>query len=164
MGEASRQEVIARLPHVATLNGGDVITESEREDAERALIRRFLDSPPEERPGRVEELVLKHGQLQPLAKVDLTPTVFVRVVVAYGEERRELVISVRQRVRHFRRRLQREFAIPGAGWQLWYYDQELSRATGPEEVSRYPEKGLHTLGLREGDCFVIDRRGGQGQG
>ena len=39
------------------LNGGDEITALEREDAERAFIRFFLDTPDHLRPQRFDELV-----------------------------------------------------------------------------------------------------------
>ena len=117
--EESRAEVIARLSHITTLNGGDKISETEREDAERAMIRRYLHLEPGQRPARVEELIAAHGHLDPLVKIDLTPTVFVRVLVFFGELEREMVISVRQRVRHFKRRLSTEFRLAPAQIRLW---------------------------------------------
>lgn len=36
--------LVARLPNVQILNGGDVIPSNEREDAERAFIRFYLDT------------------------------------------------------------------------------------------------------------------------
>jgi hypothetical protein len=39
------------------LNGGDEISALEREDAERAFIRFFLDTPEQLRPRRFNELV-----------------------------------------------------------------------------------------------------------
>merc|ERR1712004_586282 len=68
-----RTMLIARLPNVQVLNGGDKIGPVEREDAERAFIRHFLDTPENERPVRFDELVAVHGLLDPLVNVDLTP-------------------------------------------------------------------------------------------
>ena len=124
--EESRAEVIARLPDISSLNGGDAISESEREDAERAMIRRYLHLPPGERPARVEVLIATHGHLDPLVKIDLTPTVFVGVLVFHGDEKREMVISVRQRVRHFKRRLSTEFHIAPAQIRLWFVSNFVS--------------------------------------
>ena len=50
-----RQLLIARLPNVETLNGGGVISSQEREDAERAFIRHYMDKPEAERPTRYGE-------------------------------------------------------------------------------------------------------------
>lgn len=47
-----RQLLIARLPNVETLNGGGVISSQEREDAERAFIRYYMDKPEADRPER----------------------------------------------------------------------------------------------------------------
>ena len=83
--EESRAEVIARLSHITTLNGGDKISETEREDAERAMIRRYLHLEPGQRPARVEELIAAHGHLDPLVKIDLTPTLSANKNTAPGE-------------------------------------------------------------------------------
>lgn len=47
-----RQLLIARLPCVQTLNGGAEIKPDEREDAERFLIRYYMEKPENERPDR----------------------------------------------------------------------------------------------------------------
>ena len=148
--EESRAEVIARLPHITTLNGGDTISETEREDAERAMIRRYLPLAPGQRPARVEVLIATHGNLDPLVKIDLTPTVFVRVLVFLGEEKREMVISVRQRVRHFKRRLSSEFRIAPAQIRLWFVS-----IFSPDSRAEPPliYKSSIVFGLIEYDCI-----------
>ena len=147
--------MIARLPNIAVLNGGDPISPAEREEAERDFLRRWLEQPIELRPERVAELMKFHGELAPLAKIDLSPTVFVRVGVVMDQDKRELVISVRQRVRHFKARLQGMFKVPANKMRLWYYDKELVTDTGPLEL-KWPEKGLYTLNIRSGDYFVVE--------
>jgi len=44
--------LIARLPCIQTLNGGAEITADDREDAERFLIRYYMDKPENEQPER----------------------------------------------------------------------------------------------------------------
>ena len=56
-----RTLLVARLPNIAILNGGDKIPANEREDAERSFIRFYLNE--EEKPSRYHELVEIHGQL-----------------------------------------------------------------------------------------------------
>lgn len=80
-----RQLLIARLPHVQTLNGGGVIGSEEREDAERAFIRYYLDKPESDRPERYTELVAVHGKLDPLVNIDLRPEKRVKVTFTYGD-------------------------------------------------------------------------------
>ena len=72
-----RMLLIARLPNIQILNGGDKIPANEREDAERAFIRFYLDA--ENKPQRYYELVEVHGKLNPLVNVNLTPESHVRV-------------------------------------------------------------------------------------
>ena len=74
-----RMMLVARLPNVHVLNGGDMITKLEREDAERAFIRHFRDTPDEQRPSRWQELVEVHGLLDPLVNIDLSPDMNVKV-------------------------------------------------------------------------------------
>lgn len=80
-----RQLLIARLPFVQTLNGGGVIGGEEREDAERAFIRYYLDKPESDRPERYNELVAIHGKLDPLVNIDLRPEKRVKVTFTYGD-------------------------------------------------------------------------------
>lgn len=80
-----RQLLIARLPYVQTLNGGGKITSEEREDAERAFIRYYLDKPEADRPERYNELIAVHGKLDPLVKIDLRPEKRVKITFTYGD-------------------------------------------------------------------------------
>lgn len=80
-----RQLLIARLPYIQTLNGGGVITAEEREDAERAFIRYYMDRPESDRPERYNELVAIHGKLDPLVNIDLRPEKRVKVTFTYGD-------------------------------------------------------------------------------
>lgn len=47
-----RQFLVARLPNVDMLNGGGRIDADEREDAERAFIRHYMEKPESEQPDR----------------------------------------------------------------------------------------------------------------
>lgn len=77
--------LIARLPQVQTLNGGGVVGAEEREDAERAFIRYYMDKPESDRPERYTELVSIHGKLDPLVNIDLRPEKRVKVTFTYGD-------------------------------------------------------------------------------
>lgn len=80
-----RQLLIARLPFVQTLNGGGLINWEERDDAERAFIRYYMDKPECERPERFTELIAVHGKLDPLVNVDLRPEKRVKVTFTHGD-------------------------------------------------------------------------------
>ncbi len=106
--------LLVRLPSISLLNGS-VVTDSEREDAERFFIRYHLDYPEEELPYRYaalivcsllaavvcvtgqpllllryHSLVTKYGKLEPLAEIDLRPRCRAQVEV-HCEEKVEQV-------------------------------------------------------------------------
>ena len=72
-----RMMLVARLPNIQILNGGDRIPDNEREDAERAFIRFYLDE--DRKPKRYHELVAIHGNLDPLVNVNMKPATHVKV-------------------------------------------------------------------------------------
>lgn len=80
-----RQLLIARLPCIVTLNGGGIVGAEERDDAERAFIRYYMDKPESDRPERYFELLTKHGKLDPLVKIDLRPEKRVKVTFTHGD-------------------------------------------------------------------------------
>ena len=49
------------------------------------------------------------------------------------------------------------FHIAPANMRLYYYDQEMSKVAGPEEM-KWGQKGLYTYNVREGDYFVVDEK------
>lgn len=89
-----RQLLIARLPYVQTLNGGGIINWEEREDAERAFIRYYMDKPEADRPERFAELVAVHGRLDPLVSIDLRPEKRVKVTFTYGDTSEQRSVDV----------------------------------------------------------------------
>ena len=143
------------------LNGGDPIGELERDEAERGFIRCFLDLSEDKRPDRFSELVGIHGNLDPLVKIDLTPEFFFHVSIYYGNQVRNMMVSVRQRVKHFKWKLQQLFQLSPCAMRVWYYDQDLYQVAGPEEM-KWPMKGLYTYDIRDGDYFVVEKKPGQG--
>jgi len=152
-----RMMLIARLPNVKAMNGGSPITSTEREDAERAFIRHFLDVSEDQRPGRFNELVGVHGLLDPLVNVDLRPEMNVKISVYHKDECREESISVMQSVKQFKQMLQGFFNIAPANMRLWYYDQEMTKIAGPEEM-KFANKELYTYNVIDGDYFVVDEK------
>lgn len=101
-----RQHLIARLPKIQRLNGGD-ISEDERVFAERAFIRWFISNESEDKPSRLVcfvkgkvdksqwpmfplysrffELYQIHGRVEPLAEVDLSPPRHADVRVIFND-------------------------------------------------------------------------------
>ncbi|CAB4063714.1 TBCEL [Lepeophtheirus salmonis] len=83
-----RMLLVARLPNIRILNGGDRIPVDERENYERSFVRYFFDTRHCERPSRWQELVNVHGNLQPLVNVDLAPKTSLSLKIVFGEQER----------------------------------------------------------------------------
>lgn len=116
-----RSLLIARLPNIQILNGGDIISKTEREDAERGFIRFHLESDP--KPQRYHELVAVHGELDPLVNIDLTPDTVVRVKVCHKDLSREEDIHLYQTVQQFKGQLQDWFGVAPQNMKLYYCDK-----------------------------------------
>nr|CAD7200169.1 unnamed protein product [Timema douglasi] len=152
-----RQLLIARLPNIEMLNGGMFIGYEEREDAERAFIRHYMDKPESERPERYNELVSVHGELQPLVNVDLSPKKKVRVMFTCGEMRDIRCISVYQTVHELKQKLEPFSRISVSKMRLFYMDQDLKVVVGAQEM-RYPTRKLYRYNISTGDEIVIESK------
>ncbi|KOB78786.1 Tubulin-specific chaperone e [Operophtera brumata] len=71
--------LVARLPHISTLNGGGTVPAEEREAAERAFIRYYMEKP------EYWELIGVHGKLDPLVSIDLRPEIRVQITFTCGD-------------------------------------------------------------------------------
>ncbi|KAF7282023.1 tubulin folding cofactor E like protein mlt [Rhynchophorus ferrugineus] len=149
-----RQLLIARLPNVQTLNGGGQISEEEREDAERAFIRYYMDKPESDRPERYFELVQIHGKLDPLVNVDLRPEKRVRVTFTCGTNSEVRSVDVYRTVSDLKSKLEGFAGFSAAKMRLFYVDQDLRDIQGPEEM-RFPSKQLYSYNIRSGDEILI---------
>ncbi|GFR87933.1 tubulin-specific chaperone cofactor E-like protein [Elysia marginata] len=122
------QHTVALLPNIRMLNGSKV-TESEREDAERAFLRKYMDA--DTKPSRYYQLEEKYGRLDPLAQVELTPqaTVKMKVRVEDAQQRvvkqEEMDIELDQTVRALRKLLSVMAGKPAGKIALFYMDNQL---------------------------------------
>ncbi|XP_055621014.1 tubulin-specific chaperone cofactor E-like protein [Toxorhynchites rutilus septentrionalis] len=152
-----RQLLIARLPKIEILNGGDVIGPVEREDAERSFIRYYLDKPESDRPERYFELIAVHGKLDPLVNIDLRPERKVKITFTYGDSSEERTVDVYRTVVDLKSRLERIVGLPASKMRLFYVDQDLRDLQGLEEM-KYPHKRLYSYNIRSGDEIIIDQK------
>ncbi|KAL1506392.1 hypothetical protein ABEB36_005764 [Hypothenemus hampei] len=149
-----RQLLIARLPNIQTLNGGGGITAEEREAAERAFIRFYMDKPESDRPERYSELVQIHGKLDPLVNVDLRPEKRVRITFTCGSNSEIKSVDIYRTVSDLKQRLEGFAGFPASKMRLFYVDQDLRDIQGPE-LMRYPSKQLFSYNIRSGDEIII---------
>ncbi|XP_049875399.1 tubulin-specific chaperone cofactor E-like protein isoform X2 [Pectinophora gossypiella] len=149
--------LVARLPHIKTLNGGGAVPPEERDAAERAFIRYYMEKPEADRPDRYWELVGVHGKLDPLVSVDLRPEKRVQITFTCGDTSEVRTIDVYRTVSDLKQRLERLAGFPASKMRLFYVDQELRDSQGPEEM-RYPTKQLYSYNIRSGDEIIIDSK------
>ena len=64
---------------------------------------------------------------------------------------------MRQTVKQFKQILHGYFGLAPTNMRLWYYDQEMSKLAGPEEM-KFANKELYTYTVIDGDYFVIDEK------
>merc|ERR1712066_263033 len=81
----------------------------------------------------------------------------IKVCIYFKDQCREEHISVRQTVKQFKQTLHSYFGLPPANMRLWYYDQEMTKIAGPEEM-KFANKALYTYNVIEGDSFVVDEK------
>ncbi|XP_053967297.1 tubulin-specific chaperone cofactor E-like protein [Anastrepha ludens] len=151
-----RQLLIARLPNVNLLNGGGVISADEREDAERAFIRHYMDKPEWERPKRYDELVAKHGKLDPLVNINLKPEKRLKVFITYKDKTEARLIDVYCTVADLKTRLEKLIDLTANKMRLYYVDQDF-KEFGPEPM-KYPNKRLYSYNIQAGDEIIIDEK------
>ncbi|XP_055915695.1 tubulin-specific chaperone cofactor E-like protein [Eupeodes corollae] len=149
-----RQLLIARLPFLKTLNGGGTITADEREDAERAFIRYYMEHPESDIPLRYNELIAKHGKLDRLVNVDLKPEKRVKVNFTFGNNSEARFVDVYRSVIDLKSRLEKIVKLPAKDMRLFYVDQDLKELQGPEEM-KFPNKQLYSYNIRSGDEILI---------
>uniref|UniRef100_A0A915NSC6 Tubulin-specific chaperone E n=1 Tax=Meloidogyne floridensis TaxID=298350 RepID=A0A915NSC6_9BILA len=141
--------VIGRLRNLKILNGSH-IDNRQHEESERFFIRFYSNS--DKKPSIYSELVEKHGMLEQLVKVDLTPKRYAKVVIHCEEcEWVRMLVKLRLsgtvlELMKFLERLMR----------IFYVDKQIS-ALGPEEL-RFPNQELKLLHIEDDDEFFIQSK------
>ena len=79
------------------------------------------------------------------------------VKIYHGDECREEDICLRQSVKQFKQKLEEYFHITPPHMRLWYYDQEMTKIAGPEEM-KFANKELFTYNVIDGDYFVVEEK------
>ncbi|XP_007257012.3 tubulin-specific chaperone cofactor E-like protein [Astyanax mexicanus] len=148
-----RYLIVANLPSVSVLNGS-VVTDGEREDAERFYIRYHLDCPEDELPQRFHNLVARYGRLEPLAEVDLRPLSSAQVELRFADHSEQLELRLDQTVADFKKQLRPLVQLPANKMRVYYIDRQLGYALAPQEL-RYGARALHSYSIRDGDEILV---------
>uniref|UniRef100_A0AAR2IMS2 Ubiquitin-like domain-containing protein n=2 Tax=Pygocentrus nattereri TaxID=42514 RepID=A0AAR2IMS2_PYGNA len=148
-----RYLMVAHLPSVTVLNGS-VVTDGEREDAERFYIRHHLDCPEDELPQRFHTLVARYGHLAPLADVDLRPLSSAQVELRFGDHSEQLELRLDQTVADLKKQLRPVVQLPVNKMRVYFIDQQLGYALAPQEL-KYGGRALHSYSIRDGDEILV---------
>ena len=145
-----RFAVVARLPKLRKLNKSE-ISESEREDAERWLIRQCgRDSNP---PAVYDSLVQKHGSLSPLAVVDLSPKPVGNIEFCYEDRRSEIHrVKLNKSVSSLKKWVGQRISVAPSSFRLIYVHTDVTLA---DEIMSISSKRLHSYGVEDGDKIHV---------
>ena len=149
-----RYSTIARLPSIENLNKS-YVSEDERLDAERWLIREYNDKV--ERPLVYQSLLEKHGNLEPLVEVNLSPKKSAYLEFHYeGIDRacEKLVVNITMTTKQFRCWIGRSILVPPSKLRLFYIDIDMREYCGAVEM-RWDSKILYTYGIKDGDQIDV---------
>ncbi|KAL3318674.1 hypothetical protein Ciccas_002666 [Cichlidogyrus casuarinus] len=155
------------MPSLCVYNSR-IIESCERDQAERDFLRHYLTLEPCQRPTRFAQLEEKHGALEPLADIDLTPKKSVRVRVEFNGQEVMHDLSLTQSVGQAKMEFAIRFGLcdksslespESRAYQmkqlkLFYYDQVLCQVQGPEEL-RYVTRKIHSYQPYDGDMFQL---------
>ena len=151
-----RFAVISRLPAIQSLNKSSV-SESEREDAERWLIREYQEHP--KRPSVYENLTERHGRLQPLVDVDLSPKKQVSLEFSYeGFERQREIHSVatEQTTKQLKCWVgQKLLQVSPSKLRMYYVDMEGNDVVYGSELMMFDTRPLYYYRMKDGDRIEI---------
>lgn len=148
--DVRRKFIVARLPNIKKLNGSSVKTE-EREDAERAFVRHYMDK--EEKPQRYYELESVYGRLDPLAEVKMHDTSVLNMKVTCEDKEEFMDVNIQQTVRQFKKLLQNFVGLPPSKFKLIH--QEMLDGQLLHEWCLNDGRTLSTCNIREGDQFAV---------
>ncbi|XP_028401966.1 tubulin-specific chaperone cofactor E-like protein isoform X2 [Dendronephthya gigantea] len=150
--DESRKLLVARLPNIKCLNGTPV-TSIERENAERHFIRQHQTS--DQPPTRYHELVSIHGELGPLADVNMDQTgEYVDVLMhVTGKPACLQTISLYKTAWKFRKDMAEMLQVHVSKISLYYKNNSLN--LGCEKMI-YKNRTLSRYGIKDGDEIFVD--------
>ncbi|XP_052060277.1 tubulin-specific chaperone cofactor E-like protein isoform X2 [Mytilus californianus] len=153
-----RQNIVSRLPNITKLNGSPV-HEQEREEAERAFIRNFLDA--ETKPKRFYELEEIHGKLKHLVDVDLSPDLYYHIKVKYEDKEEMMDILKDQTVKDLKKVLQNFCGLPNNKIKIYefrsdYNDLNLLRSN-IRSLHSYRWTEMDEIHIYHAETYVIPK-------
>eukprot|EP01063_Lacrimia_lanifica_P012913 TRINITY_DN19603_c0_g1_i1.p1 TRINITY_DN19603_c0_g1~~TRINITY_DN19603_c0_g1_i1.p1 ORF type:complete len:537 (+),score=169.54 TRINITY_DN19603_c0_g1_i1:77-1687(+) len=152
--------VIAQVPGLATLNRSPV-TDSERVEAERFFIRYYHGTPAP--PPRCMALRAVHGDLLPLAEIDISPKRTADVTVRYltpgaaldGATETVATVNVYESVGKLAKSVCGALGLSPAKCTLTRIDPEVEGTPLERSTLDPPQRKLYTFRLKDGDVIEV---------
>ncbi|KAJ1358751.1 hypothetical protein KIN20_017253 [Parelaphostrongylus tenuis] len=144
--------VVGRIRNLRVLNGS-IITPEQREQSERYFIRYYQDR--DDKPNHYARLIEKHGHVEKLVKVDLTPksSALVQVLCEESNYKAKLRINLNRSVGQLMKSLEKECGIPYARLRMF-----LTTKDGWVEEFRYHGMSLHSYRIEDGDIINLQSK------
>ncbi|KAJ9473472.1 Tubulin-folding cofactor E [Diplonema papillatum] len=146
--------LIARIPSLETLNRG-AVGRNERANCERFFVRYYHGAP--DPPPIHAALVARHGELLPLAEIDMAPKLTAEVTVRYSslEQTTAAVLNVRNTVETLKKTLCKPFSLPADKVLLTRIDPEVPNTPFASETLVHPDRMLFTYNVKDGDIIEV---------
>uniref|UniRef100_A0A0N5CGZ1 Tubulin-specific chaperone cofactor E-like protein n=1 Tax=Strongyloides papillosus TaxID=174720 RepID=A0A0N5CGZ1_STREA len=149
--------LIPRITSLTSLNGSTLDSDL-RITAERFLIRYYKNKPVEERPEVYFKLIKKHGKLNDLALVDLSPkiTANVTLMCEENEYNAKIHINLNRTVHSLMRYSEKVTGISINKMRIFHFNVAVQEL-GPSEL-RFPNQQLKLLKIEDGDKFIVQSK------
>ncbi|CAJ0575004.1 unnamed protein product, partial [Mesorhabditis spiculigera] len=146
--------ITARLEKLKVLNGS-IITDEQRETSERFFIRYFQDR--DDKPPHYQRLLEKHGNIEKLVKVDLTPQLKVRLKLVCEETnfKCDVTAPVNRSIAEFFRFLETQTGIQAGRMRVFHCRGENILSTTEIRPSK---QAFHTTHAEDGDTFMVQSK------
>ncbi|CAI5455061.1 unnamed protein product [Caenorhabditis angaria] len=146
--------IIGRVHHLQVLNGSK-ITAEQREQSERFFIRYYQEQ--KDKPIQYQSLVDKHGQLEKLVNIDLTPvnSAIVKIMCEEKNVNQEMSISLNRTVLDFMKFLEPIVHVKYTRMKLFLF--RLDGRCEDFSSSTYNMQ-LNYFRIEDGDGFMIQEK------
>ncbi|CCD65412.1 Tubulin-specific chaperone cofactor E-like protein [Caenorhabditis elegans] len=146
--------IIGRLHHLRVLNGSKISSE-QREQSERFFIRYYQEQ--KEKPLQYKTLIDKHGNLEKLVTIDLTPKkeAVVKILCEEKEVNQEITISLEPTVLDFMKILDPKVGVKFTRMKLFLLRED--GRTDDFSSSDY-NMPLHYFKIEDGDSFLVQEK------
>lgn len=103
---------------------------------------------------RYDELIAKHGDIQELAKVDLTPRTTFNCKITYEDSSYDIIVNVKDNVRQLNKQIRAIIGLPTNKFRTYFISTDSTHLNNNEWL-RYPNRFLHNYKIGDGDTFDI---------